>query len=349
MELTLSLDLGPEWAPPIEIANPRLDALGEVEWSYSKRSAFEQCLLQYFLNYYASHKNARYEDFDGAELRKLKALSNRFERTGNIAHSLISAQLKRAQRSREWSAERLAARGAAIFERDIEYSDIDYSDIDYSDPYACDDLPQYPSGNNPATLSEFYNGSESARADCREALERLKLSLRQFADSAKFDFLRMGALTPDTRIESSIRLPSFPCKISGRVDLAFRDEEGVVVADWKTGEVNHDGDDSLQLGAYALWASEVFGTDKIRVYKAYLGADEVVEFRATPAILAATRTRILQDAERIASMHSYGIEGLAGAFTPCAQAKICRLCPFARLCPARKEFSHAQTDDPFTS
>jgi hypothetical protein len=131
--------------------------------------------------------------------------------------------------------------------------------------------------------------------------------------------------------------------VDGKLDLAFVKGRCVSVVDWKTGDASGDGDDSLQLAAYALWASHHFAAaaDAIAVYKAFLTGDAIVRFHVSESALANARGRILQDAERMAVLHNYGQRGEIEAFTPCAQANVCALCPFQEVCPEGRAVLHA--------
>ena len=125
-----------------------------------------------------------------------------------------------------------------------------------------------------------------------------------------------------------------PCKVDGKVDLAYDVNGEVNVVDWKSG--NHDGagDDSLQLAAYALWAKSKYecSTDQLNVFKAFLGSGDVVEFPIDEALLDSARVRIIQDAETMIELSRYGEAGTVEAFTPCEHVGICGLCSYRQVC-----------------
>jgi hypothetical protein len=113
--------------------------------------------------------------------------------------------------------------------------------------------------------------------------------------------------------------------------------------DWKLGEEDNAGDDSLQLAVYALWAVQTYGYEprSIRVCKIFLGSEKIVDFRCNDEVLAVARARILQDAERMLLLDKYGKDANANAFTPSAQQAVCRLCSFLKVCPEGKEAAYA--------
>jgi CRISPR/Cas system-associated exonuclease Cas4 (RecB family) len=122
--------------------------------------------------------------------------------------------------------------------------------------------------------------------------------------------------------------------VSGKIDLAFADSMRVTVVDWKLGESEGGGDDSLQLALYGMWALEHFGcnVEDLRICKAYLSSGDIVDFLIDQPLITAARARIQQDIERMAALHDYGQHGIAEAFTPCFQLAICRMCAFEKVC-----------------
>ena len=135
-------------------------------------------------------------------------------------------------------------------------------------------------------------------------------------------------------------LEGIPFGVEGQIDLAQRSEDGTItIVDWKSGDDLGQGDDSLQLAVYALWARETFDckTEGIRIYKAYLGSGDLIEFPMTESLLKSARLKILQDAQSFSRMDEYGRKSAVAAFTPCVQAEVCRGCSFATVCPEGKE------------
>ncbi len=136
------------------------------------------------------------------------------------------------------------------------------------------------------------------------------------------------------------KVADIPFGVEGQVDLAHVAEDGrVTIVDWKSGGDSGEGDNSLQLGVYALWARESHAcdVDKLALYKAFLGSGDLVRFPVTGQTLASVRLRILQDSECFARMHDYGCAGVLEAFAPCAQSDVCRGCPFLTVCPEGRE------------
>ena len=110
-----------------------------------------------------------------------------------------------------------------------------------------------------------------------------------------------------------------------------------MVLDWKIGAADGESSDSLQLLSYALAAVEEFGCapESIDLYKVHLGDGDgkVTVYTVRDHQIQSARARIIQDTERMHSMDQYGRDGVSGAFTPCGQPRVCRMCPFQVLCP----------------
>jgi hypothetical protein len=297
--------------------------LRDVKWSYSRRGVLEQCPLRYYFEYYAL-RVALERGGEGADrLRFLKALQNRHERIGSIAHTVIAAFLRSARKRDLWGSGRLVDWGVSIFRRDLAFS---------GGKVNGDRL--IAAKYTPVRLTEYFYHLARAPELCRDAEERLASGLRNFAVNSAFEEFREGGAHENAIIEGRISIKGFPCSATGTIDLAFPSGPLFKVIDWKLGEPSRDGGDSLQLATYALGlvSKGLANQEAIRAEKAYLTVGEVVHCSISDSILARARGRILQDAERMAMLHEHGIQGVAEAFTPCAQRRVCMLCSFREIC-----------------
>jgi hypothetical protein len=309
------------------------EGLRDVTWSYSRRSVLEQCPLKYYFGYYGSNLQVAVREPLKAELRFLKTLASRHERTGSLLHMVVAKALKDARADAPYDTAGLVDWARKLYWADIQAS---RANPDGGAPF---DVRPYP----PILLREYHYRRPAAERECVEAGHRLVAALRSFFTEPRFEAFRVGAASPGSVIEGHIRLDPFPCGVEGRIDLAYRDGDLVTVVDWKLGAADGSGQGSLQLAAYALWATGAFArpADSIRVAKAHLSSGEVVDFRADERTLADARARILQDAERMLVLDSYGRDGRRDAFTPCSHPAVCQHCPFQRVCPAGKEYLDA--------
>lgn len=292
----------------------------KLKWSYSKRSKFEQCMRAYYYTYFGAMSN---QDPLEKRIRFLKDLPNRYLNAGSIAHLVIKTFFKKAQQGDIWKPDRLTSWGLKMFRENRSFSQ-QHPDGSYIPP------GKYP----PKLLMEYYYDFEDADVLYDEAEARLQVALSNFATSQSFASFRFHGQQPGAAVEEWIELDSLPYVVTGQVDLAYKENNIVTVVDWKIGKDDADGEDSLQLAAYALWATHYFGcdTDQIRIFKAFLGSAEVVSFPIDQSKLEAAKIRIFQDVERMSAVEAYGLRGMSSAFTPCYQPGVCLNCPFQELC-----------------
>jgi hypothetical protein len=298
--------------------------LKNVVWSYSRRSTLEQCARRYYYEYYGSNKKTAKEESNKKELHSLKQLQNRYERTGSILHLVISQYFRKAQNGESWTISRLESWARDIFQKDIVYSEAGHNK---------DDLPTGPFP--PVSLQEFYYTIPNAKDLCQGSLEQMLQSLRSFYSGKEFTYFRDNGVKGNALVEYPFKLKNFPCRIDGKLDLAFQHNNVGTIVDWKSGGNDGGGEDSLQLAAYALWGVDYFSSspDLIKIFKAHLRDSNVVEFNIDTRFINVARARIIQDAERMADINSYGETAMADAFTPCGHKSVCLLCSFRNACP----------------
>lgn len=294
-----------------------------LEWSFSKRGMLEQCPRKYYYHYYGSNKKVAKNDPQKKNLRFLKKMQNRYLRTGEILHYVIRWYLTKLQEGAHLELNRLLKWALDDFSRDLNFS----QQYKHGTP-----LPKekYP----PTLLLEFYYRQTDVESLCSEAGERLIRALTNIVKSQNFAQFREGVTDPLALIEESARMKNDHFALSGKVDLAYRKDDRVVIVDWKTRD-SKSSDDSLQMLAYALWARQKFecSLDTITLHRVYLEDDTLSTFHVDEKDIARVEARILQDLERIQEADNYGKRGLVEAFTPCAQPKVCELCQFREICP----------------
>src|SRR2546426_3086155 len=179
----------------------------------------EQCPRRYFLEYYGSAAAGSFTATDLHKLRLLKSLQSRYERTGAIAHLVISVFFKKAQAGDVWDGDRLWKWAREILQGDIEYS-----------KGHRDNPSQKGQGNfPPALLHEFYYQDPDASRLCAEAEVRLLDGLRNFASSTRLVNFRTAGMRAGTLVESVMSIPELPCNVSGKLDLGFTDQGRVHV------------------------------------------------------------------------------------------------------------------------
>lgn len=321
----LSFDL---FVPP----PTRQEAIKDITWSYTKRNLFERCQRHYYYEYFGAAVALAGVEPQQATLHRLKDLEGRHERIGKLLHLGVYTYLRRAQAGTPIADANLVEWLLRLFRQDCEYS---RADPDGTQPLA----GEHP----PVLLLEYHERQRDVDRVMAESAQHLQEAAQAFLSAPVFAPFREAGMRPGALIERHLSLPGLPCKIDGRLDLAYLEEGHVTVVDWKSGGTLGDGTESLQLAAYALWAQNHYqvAPEAIHIYKALLREAAVETFPVTSHLLDQARTRIIQDAERMALVQPYGEAGRARAFTACGQVRVCRLCPFQRVCPEGSELLHA--------
>lgn len=302
-----------------------------IVWSFSRRSTLEQCARRYYYEYYGASKKTAKNEENKNELHFLKHLQNRYERTGAILHLVVSHYLRKSQEGEILTFDRLGGWAKKLFDKDIETS------IGYSKTTPPEG--QYP----PVILQELYYNIPDALALCHEAFDNVMQALRIFYTSSIYARFRDQGRETNSLIEYPFKIKKRSFRIDGRIDLAYRDNEKLVIIDWKSGSIDGGGEDSLQLSTYALWGVEYYSCSPkdIQVIKAFLRENEIVEFPVDDRLLNIAQARITQDVERMANLEKYGEEAVADAFSPCGQVGVCKLCAYQRLCPEGRSVIYA--------
>ncbi len=299
--------------------------LSGITWSYSRRQVLEQCPRRYYYQYYGSAARFAQDEPAKRDLQFLKRLDTRFECAGSVLHRVIATYFRRTRAGDEgapWDLPQLARR---MFRRVCAYSS------------------NYPDGEDgrtnglaPVLLREFHYRVPDARILCEEVEERLASATSAFIQGPEFERFRDAGAQTTSLVETHLRLKGLPCGIEGRIDLTFAATDYVGIVDWKLGSGEGAGDGSLQLAVYGLWARDHFSVDvsRLRAWRAYLGNRCLEAEHLNEESLVAARSRVIQDALRMAMLHNYGILGNARAFTPAPSARVCNACPFQKICPA---------------
>jgi RecB family exonuclease len=292
---------------------PLRERIRSVEWSYSRRNTLEQCPRKYYFDYYGSVQRKAQCEPQKLLLRSLKSLQNRYERTGEIVHKVISEYFRAARTGTVKSPVDLVRDAKRLFATDTH-----------------SDEPK---------LIEFYYKQENAADLCQESEKKMIVALENFAKHPRYEKIRLRGRQSGVKVEELFRLKNFSCRVTGVVDFAAQTKGIIGIVDWKTGKKNAGEEDSLQLAIYAHWGTEQFGcpVEKVMVFKAFLGSGDLVRFSSKSSSLENARLRVLQDVERMVEVHPYGMDGRMNAFTACAQKRVCSLCPYIAACAEGKE------------
>ncbi|MFQ5884725.1 MAG: PD-(D/E)XK nuclease family protein, partial [Thermoplasmata archaeon] len=246
-------------------------------------------------------------------------------RTGQILHLAIGTYFKKLQEGATGSFEWVCDWAQSIYCEDREHSRTQAYQSAQSEE-------EYP----PVPLLEYYYGFPDADELFAQSEECLLEALRNFLSSDAFTSLRFDGSRPNALVERQIRFEVEHFTARGKIDLAFRRDDGhIAICDWKARGSGDRIGDSLQLLCYALWAVGEYqcSPSDVIISKAYLEDQTISTATVSEQNLQRAKARIIQDLEKMKSLEEYGSNAVAEAFTPCGQVRICELCPFQGVCP----------------
>lgn len=290
-------------------------------WSYSRRSLLEQCPRRYYYEYYgANSRTAKTEPYKD-KLRILKSLDSRHLIAGKILHQVICRYLKRAQRGEDWSKAQILQHAKQRFRQQSQH-------------LLFPENARNTAHNTTSTKLEFYYGFDNVVALYESIENKLIVALENFITHPEFAWLRISGSQPTALVEEYLSYRHESFEIGGRIDLLYFHSDRIALVDWKLGD-SSEGEDNLQLFAYTLGANQRFNYSphQIDLYEAHLASGTVSMFAMCDRTVRRTKSRVIQDLQRMQAVDIYGQSADANAFDPCAQPKVCQLCPFQQICP----------------
>ena len=184
-------------------------------------------------------------------------------------------------------------------------------------PFAVDDLV---AAFRRAWVSEGFLSRAHEELRLREGEETLR----------RFHAYEAAHPLSPTGVEEEFSFPIGRTRVMGRYDLVVRDDSGVTILDFKTGDVDSRekaqkrAEDSLQLAIYALAHLRITGALPARVELRFLESDLVGGFAPTLTQAQDTEKQVAEVADAISR----------GRFEATPSHAACRPCPFRDVCPA---------------
>jgi hypothetical protein len=295
-----------------------------VGWSYSKRDLLSQCNRRYYYQYYGSSKKTALQEPNKQAIQSVKDLDNIPLRVGNILHLIIQTYFKKAQGGDVWSLDRILNWAKNISREDFKYNE----QFNQNHPPTKVD-PQK------SLLIEFYYQLKNAEELYADAYAKLTNGLKNLYNSDLFSDFRNHGISPEADVEKKFSLDRRHYKVKGKIDLSYREEDKIVIVDWKLGD-SGGGDESLQLLSYAIWASNAGRpAEEIEIYMAHLNANVLTPFSVSDENLMSAEARIAQDVETMTYLDAYGKAADVDAFSKCDKLKICASCQYQTICQGR--------------
>jgi CRISPR/Cas system-associated exonuclease Cas4 (RecB family) len=269
---------------------------GGIEWSYSNAMRYDACPRSLFYHYW-QHQREEVSEVGQISSDEFAWYSSPGALIGTAVHEGISAQIERWSRGQPTSrdeAHRIAHEVIEISkESQLSKGGLSESQIDSLTDTATDHLDRFLSVMWPQIRSGRYILHEQSR-----------------------QFLIEG----------------MPVWV--RPDLCHRDQDrNFVVTDWKTRQPEVFEDHSLQLQAYALWATSKFEPDieKLQIQLGFTGTGEIRSLPVTTDILADTRERIRTDIDK------WSQPSQQSGFPTKPELEKCQSCSYLSACPDGQE------------
>lgn len=299
----------------------------------SRDSTFRYCQRQYWWTYYGSWGGwNRDADPETRTAYVLKNLSNRWAWVGSVVHSTIEDLLVKTKAA--------GTEGMLAFERppvSVEQQLEALTERMRSEWSGSRDGDYWRNPKRNVGLIEHEYREDVPPSEWQAMNKRARSALRSFLESDAYQRIRRSTPSRWLPIE---KLDSFDFEGTGIwvvLDFALeREDAGIEIYDWKTGEVKPDSD-RTQLAIYAQYLHAARGTDpgQVTTHLVYLGQtareftfqvseDELKSARGVMrASIAGMRTR-LRDPERN--------DAAREDFPLTDELEKCRACAFRRLC-----------------
>jgi PD-(D/E)XK nuclease superfamily len=295
-----------------------------ISWSFSKMEMLNSCPRKYYYNYFGSSKRKSKDD-NREEISVSKRICNIHILVGDIVHESIAIFLKKSQKEDEWNFDRLLWLAQKKLNDTVDYT------IDFQKGQ------QKESEYAQKICKEIYDDISRKKEIVEFANKKIRQSLEHFYNSEDFEFIRNSAIYDDTIIEHLAKFKLGNINIDGKIDVAFYDNDKFHIIDWKTSYTEYE-ETSIQLLVYALWAFDKHEKDieEICIHKAFLldGKIETLEFSQKHAERA--KAKIRQSVDEMKILEKYGVDGILDAFDCCDEPKVCKLCPFEKICKSSK-------------
>jgi len=304
----------------------------EFSWSHSRYETFRECLRRYYYQYYA-YWGGWSADADPVARRLyiLRNLKNRYLWAGAIVHDAVAGILERVRaRLPEPEAAAVAEEAVARMRADFRTS--------REGGYLKD--PKRVVG-----LVEHHYREAVRDEEWRGFAEMVRRSIVGFAQGPFLPAARELAPEDWLTLEQLLDFSIDGAKVYVKMDLAHRRAGGgAVICDWKTGK-RRPQPEGLQLGCYALYASEAWGIapEAIQVIEANINTGAVGSAVLSAGHIENARAEIsagiARMRERLADVENNVAREQDFPASPSPQT--CRRCVFRELCPEYQTLTQA--------
>jgi len=292
-------------------------------WSKSRDEQFQECQRKYYYDKYASWGGW---DKSAAKITRLayvyKNLKNRWAWKGETVHHVIEYVLKSLRANQPLSLEGALHNLNTTMRADFRSSkDKKY----FEDPKRNRGLFEHEY-NRPITDAVWKEFHDSA-AEC----------VKNFYNSTLYKELEKDDKSSWLMIEDLEEFDLDGIKIYVKLDFARKKDGIIEIYDWKTGKT--DGDTSLQMGTYSLYAMQKWKVP-LEAVKTYIfnvaGSVAIAENRLiSQKELEETKAFIIKSAQGMKELlldAPHNIPKPAHAFQYTLNTRLCDFCNFYKIC-----------------
>lgn len=296
----------------------------EFSWSKSRHETFHECHRKYYFHYYGAwggwDLNA---DPRMRQIYVLKNLETRQMWMGGHVHRCVEEILKDLKEGRELPAPEAAIEKMLQRMRD---------DFKASRAGRYRENPKKICG-----LFEHEYGIQVPPEVWKETADKAALCVRNFYGSAVLEKIRRLPPSAWLEVEERQTFELDGLKVYVQLDFAFRDNERILIYDWKTGRTDAERND-LQLACYILYASGKWSCvpEQITATAVYLADGTEVPEAMDAARLEEVKELIRESADEMLfplADPQNNVPDEEDAFGFADDERTCKRCNFVKVCP----------------
>jgi hypothetical protein len=294
----------------------------KFSWSVSRDRVFLECARKYYFNYYGHWGG--WENNAPDRVRKiyiLKQLKNRATWVGEVVHDCIARSLKNLSRG----IPLLDVEEILAITRDRMRQD-----------YRSSRAKRY--WQNPKTYCGFFEheyAMDIADEEWKKSAEQVDRCLLTFYRSPHFDRFKDMEASAFLEIEQFSSFSLDGVDINIKLDCACREDNKVIIWDWKTGRAVRSGD-ALQMACYVFYAMQTYKLSprdvKANLYDLY--REKVHEQSVTRRSLDELLTYIAGSIRDMTALLADAKRNIAREddFTRAETPSLCLRCNFLKVC-----------------
>jgi len=293
----------------------------EFSWSVSRDDLFKKCRRMYYFQYYGSWGGWEREADDKTRMIYiLKHLQSRQMWAGSKVHECIENTLTEIKTS--------------IKRINIEQKIETTLDLMRKE-FLSSKNKKYLTNPKTCALFEHEYGLDVSEKEWRSNADNVAECLKQFFNSDVFK--EISQLLDN----QWLKLEQFPffyledTKIYAALDFAFREDDGLIIYDWKTGNENPEKD-KFQLACYGLFAVQKWNVEpkNVKLIDFFLSTGKQNEFQLRNLNLDQIENCILTSIDKMENLLEDPIENTAKEedFSLTNNKKICNYCNYKKMC-----------------